>query len=1227
MDPALRELLRIEAGPPDQVIEAVIRTRRVGQEIRGVRMVARFGTVATCRLRLDAVATVHADPEVISLKASRSVLPQQDLCGTRATAGTLEVFDADDRLTGRGVILGVVDWGLDVDHPNFLNADGTTRLLALWDQRAAPGPDSPQPYGYGVLHDRVQIDAALAGDDPYHNLGYFPWDADRGSGTHATHVVDIAAGNGRAGGPVGVAPQADLVFVHLADRGTRGLATLGDSVRLLEAVDFIAKTANRQPWVVNLSVGQTGGPHDGTLLVERAFDELLASTPGGFVVQSGGNYGRARTHASGVLRAGETRTLRFVTQPEDLTPDEVELWYDGRDEYIVTLTPPGEASGTVVGLGQDAAVVAEGRPVGWIYHRARDPNNGDHHVDAFISAYAPSGKWQVTVQAKRSSGQPFHAWIERDDSCTGCQARFLPRDSDPLCTLGTIATSHLPLIVGAYDGHQADRPPAPFGSLGPTRDGRPGPNLSAEGVLVCAARSAPRDSPRSPGLLTVKSGTSMAAPKVAGAVARCLQVGGIRMSARQIRDLVLGTVELPDRAPAEKNRLGRGYLNLRALTNALLAGPTRHPRLYEKETAMPADDSILLGLAPDRIYREVIYRPDGSVAQWVRARFDTLGTPGELLPAPLQAGDLVLSVDVGRPRSGSCVTAVEPSLVRRLSGDGGRPGWYLGATGQQHPGPIIPRPILDHRAQVASGILLLRPREESVGAAEDVPGAADVPRWTGTPDQLEFRDRVLAAHVERSRGRRGSPQPDLPPSDLRKIDGTDVSTARPTANAVEQLLAAARADLEKAKNDGDPDAARTVSLTVTSGYRSSQTQLRLWKQYFSAENGYYDRTRTTRAALPDGPHSDQAVAYMLTPRGKGGFGLGGRIAAPGYSNHQNGIAVDLYQVRTTGNAIHNDSDDVSRSRWRASWFHHWLRDHAKQYGFRPLDTEEWHWEYRADGGNRQPSGSTHADRPPAAQHDASPSSGSPASEAVVDHLGGKLWTFTSTRPRLRIAAFCPRAALGQDSVEVLLFAHGLLGGCPRLTQIPSGFVTDTPFELGRVVDASGRPVVLLVPEMHWGAPGGADVFGPRHARWHALGDPSLLNGVIAEALAEVGRVQGRAAPELNRLVVAGHSRAYDLLEPLASRRRDPEMGRGALARLGQVIGLDTSYGGDVDAWTDWVSLNPGIVVHLFYRPDSPTAAIGDQFLRHRSDRLQVTRVDEGHCAVAARRLAEVLGHR
>src|ERR1700728_1396279 len=86
--------------------------------------------------------------------------------------------------TGRGVVIGVVDWGFDFAHPDFLNKDGSTRILALWDQRGSRLPNSPQPWNYGVVHDRAAINRALKQKDPYAVLGYHPADSDTGFGCH-----------------------------------------------------------------------------------------------------------------------------------------------------------------------------------------------------------------------------------------------------------------------------------------------------------------------------------------------------------------------------------------------------------------------------------------------------------------------------------------------------------------------------------------------------------------------------------------------------------------------------------------------------------------------------------------------------------------------------------------------------------------------------------------------------------------------------------------------------------------------------------------------------------------------------------------------------------------------------------------------------------------------------------------------------------------------------------
>jgi subtilisin family serine protease len=682
VDPALWELLRAEADADgDRVLEAIIRLARPGIEVPDVRIVARFGTIATCRIRARDVIAVRARTDVISLKAARGLSP-----------GFEPAFDLDDSagpappcirptdirrptglgLTGEGVVVATVDWGVDVQSaalrwPDDPAAAGThrpggTRFLAFWDQRDhATGP-RPDPYGYGSVHDRAEIDRALQDPRPYERLGYHPAIADpKGRGSHGHRTIDIAAGNGRAGGPMGIAPDADLIFVHLADRNTGGIAPFGDDARLLEAVHFISRTAGSQPCAINISAGRICGPHNGTALAELAFDELLATTPGRFICNSAGNYRRRRAHACGTIAAGEARSLTVAVDPADITLNEIEIWYDGADEFAVRISPPGYTAGRPVSLGERSELLVEGQVIGRVYHRKHDPNNGDNHIVAYLDPIGRAGNWTVTLEARRVTSGRFHAWIERDDSCPGCQARFTPKDSNTATTIGSITTSHLPLIVGAYDGHDPARHAAPFSSRGPTSDSRPKPDLVAPGVDVLAGRSAPVGASANPGTLVRGRGTSFATPHVTGAVALCFEAAA-RLSAHAIRSLVLDSCDpAPD---SDRYSFGRGYLNISRLgADVQQAVAPQTPAPSPKEPTMDAEDTImLLAAAPATAYREYLYRPRGQLARWISSQFDIVARPGQPIAAPVREGDILLEVTLGRISPGRCATLSAPDV-------------------------------------------------------------------------------------------------------------------------------------------------------------------------------------------------------------------------------------------------------------------------------------------------------------------------------------------------------------------------------------------------------------------------------------------------------------------------------------------------------------------------------------------------------------------------------------
>jgi len=562
MDPALVELM--EKGDGLESIQAVVRLRSPGAAPPGARLVARFGEIATCRVPRNDIVRVWEHADVISLKAPRALIPEPDM-GHQGRFSERE--PSDDRrppgldVTGRGVVVGVVDWFCDFAYPSFRRRDGSTRLLALWDQSAPVDPRRPNPYGYGVVHRTADIDQALRARRPYEALGYVPHGTQVGrSGTHGTHVLDIAAGNGASGGPSGMAPEASLVFVHLAAPNV-GRASLGNWATLLEAIDFIRTTAGHRPWVVNLSIGRHSGPHDGTTLVERALDAVLLEAPGRAIVQSAGNYYREDVHASGVLRPGEVRALSWRTDAADVTANELEIWYSSRDHLDIQVRAPSGAVTPRVKLSDRAWIEAGGERIGRIYHRQSDPNNGDHHVVVLLYPAAPAGRWEVRLHGVDVIDGRYHAWIERDACVGDCQSRFAPGTTVRSGTTGTICNGFRTIAVGAYDARDPGAPVAPFSSSGPTRDGRQKPDLLAPGVGVLAARSAPSERSAGRGLLTRKSGASMASPHVAGAVALMFEAAERLLPIDETRRALLASSSPPP-AGMDWRRVGSGYLDV-----------------------------------------------------------------------------------------------------------------------------------------------------------------------------------------------------------------------------------------------------------------------------------------------------------------------------------------------------------------------------------------------------------------------------------------------------------------------------------------------------------------------------------------------------------------------------------------------------------------------------------------------------------------------------------------
>jgi LAS superfamily LD-carboxypeptidase LdcB len=170
----------------------------------------------------------------------------------------------------------------------------------------------------------------------------------------------------------------------------------------------------------------------------------------------------------------------------------------------------------------------------------------------------------------------------------------------------------------------------------------------------------------------------------------------------------------------------------------------------------------------------------------------------------------------------------------------------------------------------------------------------------------------------------------LPDSALEVVEGNH-RMCKPAAGQCRALLAAAREALATAQAAGDERARKTTNIVVHSAYRDFDTDTAAWEGTFRK---HYKKMLSENAVPGDalGPAALQYMVHKLIPL----------KAPPGYSNHSNGAAVDF---GTTFDGVYYKADSSTRAAWRKTWLHPWLIEHAAEFGFKALKTEEWHWDY------------------------------------------------------------------------------------------------------------------------------------------------------------------------------------------------------------------------------------------------------------------------------------------
>jgi subtilisin family serine protease len=542
--------------------------KKAGLDVRSISGDVISGTIA-----LSSLGKLSELAEVERIEAARSMHPELDLSLPETRANLVHTGPPGRR--GAGVIVGICDSGCDFTHASFRRNDGTSRILFIWDQGLAPGVGeaSPAGFGYGVEYDNARINAALLAVNPFATVRH------RDPGGHGTHVTGIAAGDGSAAGQgrpggtfVGVAPEADIIIVANASNGPEGLGT---SANTLDAVNYIFQRAGTlsRPCVVNMSLGDNLGPHDGTSLLERGLDNLLGGAGKAFV-KSAGNAGSARCHAEGNVVAGGSVDLRFNQPGGDNGANQIDLWYRGGDTLrISVIDPAGNATG-VVNVGTATTFNLPGGNRVRIDHRNNDAFNGDRRVFmTFLPGTAAAmlpGNWTIRITSVASPlGGRFDAWIQRGNVVP----TFLAPHESTARTISTPGTAREVITAANYITRGAGVGSlANSSSRGPTRDGRAAPTLAAPGSLIMSADGeSSRGDP-----YRLDGGTSMSAPHITGTIALMLQKNGSRTQAQLKACLESSARSDAQTGPVPNTAWGAGKLDANAAVNCVPApGVTR----------------------------------------------------------------------------------------------------------------------------------------------------------------------------------------------------------------------------------------------------------------------------------------------------------------------------------------------------------------------------------------------------------------------------------------------------------------------------------------------------------------------------------------------------------------------------------------------------------------------------------------------------------------------------
>lgn len=485
-------------------------------------------------------------------------------------SGVTQVQDAALDLTGRGVIVAFADTGINFQNEVFRKEDGSSRILAIWDQTQQEGTP-PEGFFIGTEYTREQIDAALLLEEPQERIKTVDEDG------HGTRLAALAAGSRIEGGAGYLSPayEADILVVKLrpAKQYLRDYYLIPDSVAAYSSADVMMAVkyldsfarAFQRPIVFCLGLGSGYRDHEGNSVFSR-YLSTIASSQSRVMVITGGNEGNAAHHFAGTLSVAGIEENAADRNMEIYVGEGaqgflLQIWTSAPVDIAVSIrTPGGEFISPVSVLFQENLryrFVFE-ETVITVYNEYIAQGSGDALVLLRFEKPTP-GIWTVGVNDRGNIADArFDAWLPITDF-TKQPVYFL--QPSPNITLTAPSYAADAITVSTYNSY--DNSIYQNSGRGYSRDGRIKPDLAAPGVNITIAGNRLGERKR----ISAYTGASLAAAITAGASAQFMQWAVIDGRSPFIRSqelknyLIRGAVREPSNT--YPNRIwGYGRLNL-----------------------------------------------------------------------------------------------------------------------------------------------------------------------------------------------------------------------------------------------------------------------------------------------------------------------------------------------------------------------------------------------------------------------------------------------------------------------------------------------------------------------------------------------------------------------------------------------------------------------------------------------------------------------------------------